>query len=263
MSASYRFSHALVRTPGQSIAKGLRAGGGENPDPQHFQIEHRAYIRALEEAGVAVEVLPPLEEFPDSVFIEDAALCLPGGAVVLRPGAPTRTGEAAVVSEALEPHFGDVRTIGESGFIEGGDILVTDREIIVGLSARTDRAGAERLRDCVSDWGMTVRILETPPGVLHFKTACGLLDGETILITRRMADLGFFEGYRTLVIPEGEEAAANAIRVNDRVFVSVGSPKTAELLSGTGYHVIPLATGEAAKVDGGLSCMSLRFCPTI
>lgn len=230
-----------------------------NPDPGRFRAEHEAYVRALEDAGVAVHVLPPLEAYPDSVFIEDSALCLPQGAVLMRPGAATRTGEAAATAPHLAGFYDEIRDIGETGSIDGGDVLTTEREIIVGLSARTDRAGAERLGDCVADWGHSVRILETPPGILHFKTGCGLLDEETVLATQEMAASGFFDGYRTLTVPDGEEPAANAVRINDRMFLSSGFPKTADMLNAAGYAVQPLETSQAALVDGGLSCMSLRF----
>lgn len=259
MSPSYRFSQALVRLPGDSIAGGLRAIDGGDPDPERFLVEHAAYVRALENAGLTVQVLPALEEFPDSVFIEDNALCLPQGAVILRPGAASRTGETASMIPVLKSRFGQLRRIGEAGFIEGGDVLVTEREIVVGLSGRTDLAGAGLLQDCVAGWGQTVRILKTPSEILHFKTACGLLDDETILLTETMAATGFFNNYTTLIVPAGEETAANVVRVNDQVFVSEGFPKTAELLTNAGYDVVILATYEAAKVDGGLSCMSLRF----
>ena len=262
MAASFRFSDAIVRLPGNSVADGLRAVDAGNPDPKRFGTEHRAYIQALEDAGVTVQVLRPLEQFPDSVFVEDTALCLPQGAVIMAPGAASRAGEALAMEEILARRFDDIRHIGNAGFIEGGDILVTETEIIVGLSARTDTAGAARLQDCVSPWGYTVRVLETPPDILHFKTACGGLDEECVLLTREMAAAGFFKDYRTVIVPDGEEAAANAIRVNDRVFVSAGFPKTADLLDAAGYHVVALATAEAAKVDGGLSCMSLRFALT-
>jgi len=259
MSTSYRFSDAIVRSPGQSIARGLRAADTGNPDPQQFDIQHRAYIAALENAGVTAHILPPQEQFPDSVFIEDTALCLSKGAVIMRPAAASRAGETAMMAAVLSPFFDDIRHIDDGGFIEGGDVLVTESEIIVGLSSRTDMAGAERLKGCVSPWGYTVRVLETPPEILHFKTACSLLDEETILLTKGMAAMEFFQNYCSLVVPNGEEAAANAIRVNDYVFISTGFPKTAELLAKAGYRVVALATGEAAKVDGGLSCLSLRF----
>lgn len=263
MSPSYRFSQAIVRSPGQSVARGLRALDVGNPDPARFRTEHEAYVAALKDAGLTVQVLPAWEAFADSVFIEDTALCLPGGAVIMRPGAATRAGETAAMADTLKAYFKDVRQLGAGGFIEGGDILVTGREIIVGLSERTNLAGAEGLKECVAAWGNTVRVLHTPPEILHFKTACGLLDETTILLTETMQAGGFFKDYRTLVTPAGEEAAANAIRVNDRVFISAGFPKTAAMLTAAGYRVVPLATAEAAKIDGGLSCMSLRFSPNM
>ena len=261
MGASFRFTQAIARTPGRSIAHGLRAGDTPNPDPDLCVSQHRSYVQALEKAGVPVQVLDPLEQFPDSVFIEDAALCLPEGAVLMRPGAPSRADEPRHVAKALGEYFDDIRSIDPTGQIEGGDILVTEREILVGLSERTDRAGARLLQDAVAGWKYKVRVLETPTGILHFKTACGLLDEETILVTRQMQESGFFKGYRTLVVTDGEEAAANAIRVNDHVFLSDGHPNTADLLTDAGYSVIVLETSEAAKVDGGLSCLSLRFSP--
>lgn len=257
--SSFRFSHAITRQPGESITHGLRDKDVGDPSPQRFMAEHEAYVEALKEAGVSVTVLPAWEEFPDSVFIEDSALCLPRCAVLMRPGAATRTGESAGMAAHLAGFYDDVLEIGEAGFIDGGDILTTETEIIVGLSARTNRAGAERLRDCVADRGHTVRILETPSDILHFKTGCGLLDEETILVTRVMDETDFFDGYRTLQVPNGEEVAANAIRVNDRVFLSSGFPKTADMLVAAGYSVVSLETSQAALVDGGLSCLSLRF----
>ncbi|MBC8269604.1 MAG: dimethylarginine dimethylaminohydrolase [Rhodospirillaceae bacterium] len=263
MGHSSHFSNAIVRLPGKSIAGGLRAHNVGDPDPARFVDQHGHYVQALEEAGVHVDILPAWEQFPDSVFIEDSALCLPAGAVILRPGATTRTGESAVMADVLSSYFGDVRSVGEDGFIEGGDIMVTESEIIVGLSERTDAAGAKALQDCLNDWGLAVRILQTQPGVLHFKTACGLVDDETIVATKSMAAAGFFNTYKTLVLPEGEEAAANAIAVNGKVLIPEGFPKTAELITRAGYSVVQVAISEAAKVDGGLSCMSLRFTPTL
>lgn len=256
----YTFSRALCRIPGDSVAQGLRATGAQDPDPALFRSEHTAYVEALIDAGVSVEVLPPLEAFPDSVFIEDAALCLPEGAVVLAPGAPTRAGEADAIRAPLENHYRTVATI-QQGTIDGGDILVTDREILVGLSERTTAEGVASLRAIVESWSYTVTMVDTPLGVLHFKTDCGLLDGETILATHRLAECEAFKKYHVLLVPRGEEAAANAVRVNDVVFLSAGFPKTTDLLTAAGFKVVALPTSQAALVDGGLSCLSLRFSP--
>ena len=179
----------------------------------------------------------------------------------MRPGAPSRLGEAALMAETLKGYYSNMAEIVAPGFIEGGDVLVSDREILVGLSARTNEEGFNQLAEIVARWGYKARMLQTPEGVLHFKTDCGLLDGETILATARLAASGCFEGYRVLEIPEGEEPAANAIRVNDHMLLADGFPKTANLLRDAGYTVITLPNSEAAKLDGGLSCMSLRFAP--
>lgn len=256
---SYRFSHAISRQPAASCTAGLRAVDVGAPDHALFLAQHAAYVAALEAAGVAVELLPALEAFPDSVFVEDTALCLPEGAVVLRPGADSRAGEAPAMIEALLRSFETVRSLADGGTVDGGDILTTETEVVIGLSERTTRAGAEALGRLIVDWGHGLRIAETPPGVLHFKSDCAILDAETILATPRLSASGCFAGYRMIETADGEDAAANAIRINDRLFVPAGHPKTAERLSMAGYEIVVLDISEAAKLDGGLSCMSLRF----
>jgi len=163
------------------------------------------------------------------------------------------------MTPTLSALYDEVVTINGPGFIEGGDILVTEREILVGTSARTDTDGVEELRKLVSNWGYTVREVATPPDVLHFKTDCSLLDGETILSTERLDVSGCFDGYKVIHTAKGEEACANAIRFNDLVLMPAGFPKTADLLARTGFDVRLIGNSEAAKVDGGMSCLSLRF----
>ena len=123
-------------------------------------------------------MLAPLADFPDSVFVEDPAFVLPEGAILLRPGAPTRMGEAAEIAPALRRRFERVLELDE-GFADGGDILILPDEILIGLSARTDRLGAKRFCELARELGRKARIVETPPGVLHLKTACALVDEQT------------------------------------------------------------------------------------
>ncbi len=179
----------------------------------------------------------------------------------MRPGVASRLGEAAEMAPTLGRFYQEVLTIKGAGTIEGGDVLTTEREILVGRSARTDAAGIAELAKLVARWGYAVRELATPPGVLHFKTDCSLLDGETILATPRLAAAGGFSGYRVLHTAEGEEAAANSIRFNDAVIVPAGFPRTAEMLAEAGYRVVEIGNSECAKLDGGMSCLSLRFSP--
>lgn len=257
---SYTFSHAICRKPSRSIIQGLRAVDIGTPDLALFEDHHAVYVAALRDTGAQVTVLEPLEDYPDAVFVEDTALCLQEGAVIMRPGAPSRLGEAAEMAPHLERLYGDVQRITD-GFIEGGDILTTEREILIGLSARTDKAGVTDFARLVDRWGYTVRVVDTPAGVLHFKTDCSLLDADTILSTKRLDASGCFAGYKVIHVAEGEEACANAIRFNNLVIMPAGFPKTRDTLAAAGYRVREISNSEAAKLDGGMSCLSLRFSP--
>lgn len=256
---TFEFTRAITRKPAASITEGLRAEDIGTPDLEQMLAAHAHYVETLKKTGAEVIELPPLEDFPDAVFVEDTALCLPQGAVLMRPGAPSRMGEVAEMSPTLHRVYDDVRRIEGPGHIEGGDILVTGREVLVGRSDRTDEQGVEELRNIISEWGHTLREVFTPPGVLHFKTDCSLLDGDSILSTKRLDDSGCFEGYRVLHTAEGEEAAANSIRFNQFVICPDGFPKTAEMLDKAGFEVVQIDNAECAKLDGGMSCLSLRF----
>lgn len=257
----YQFTHTISRTPGHSISKGMRAGEGPDPDHDLFDAQHHLYLDALRKAGVETICLPPLEAYPDSVFVEDPALCLPDLAILLRPGASSRHGEPTTLLPTLAEQFPEVHEMEGPGYVDGGDVMVTDREILIGLSARTNQAGFAELAALLSQWEYKSRVVETPASILHFKTASAFLGDNVILCTEDMAKTDVFYEYELLKVPAGEEAAANAIRVNNTILVSAGYPKTVDLLH-TRFpelDIVALNTSEAARVDGGLSCMSLRY----
>jgi dimethylargininase len=255
----YAFTNAIVRTPCCAIVNGLRAVDVGAPDYAHVLAEHSSYVKALEEAGVTVETLAPLDAYPDSMFVEDPALVFTEGAIIMRPGAVSRFGEAAEIAPTLKRFFTRVIDLPGPGFADGGDILVLQDRVMIGLSDRTTTTGAQALAEGLKSLGKHPVIVQTPPNVLHFKSDCSLLDEHTILSTKRLAASGVFEGLRVLFTPDGEEGAANALRINDRVFVGTAFPQTIAMLQQAGYAVIALATSEIAKVDAGLSCMSLRW----
>lgn len=251
----FDFDRAIVREPAASVVQGLRTGS-EPPSYERLLAEHRAYVAALEAAGVAVEILPALPDFPDSLFVEDPAFVLAEGAILLRPGAPSRFGEAAALAPILERRFGRVARVDE-GFVDGGDILVLPDEILIGLSDRTDERGARRFCALAGELGRAARIVEPPKGLLHLKTGCALIDERALVAVPAMASL--FPGFEVLVTPEGEEPAANLIRINDRILMGAGFPRTAAKLAGRGLDVVETPAAEIAKIDAGLSCMSLRW----
>jgi dimethylargininase len=258
MTGFCTFDQAIVRAAPRSVAQGLRAVDRGAPSHDGVLREQAAYVRALEDAGVVVQMLPALEAFPDSLFVEDAALVFQGAAIVLRPGAPSRRGEAEALAPALEQRFARVLRL-QAGSVDGGDVLATAQGVFIGRSARTSSDGAAALCALLDEIGQRGRVVDTPSGVLHFKSDCALLDEETILATERLAAAGAFEGFRVITTPAGEEGAANALRVNERVLISAGHPRTAEALDRAGYSVVALDTREIAKVDAGLSCLSLRW----
>jgi dimethylargininase len=254
----FHFDHALVRRPAASVVRGLRAVDRGAPTFEGIEREFEAYVAALREAGVAVEVLAPLEDFPDAIFVEDPALVFPEGAIVLRPGAPTRRGEAAAIAPELRSRFARVLELAD-GSVDGGDVMTTPPAVFIGLSARTDEAGARALQRLLAELGRPSRVVTTPADVLHFKSDSSLVDDHTILATPRLAQSGVFDGFRVIHTPAGEEAAANALRINDRILIGDRFKQTIARLEAEGYRVVPLPIDQIALLDAGFSCLSLRW----
>ena len=260
VASSYatKFVHAVTLTPALSASHGLRSEDRGTVDVDVMMEQHRDYIKALKYVGAEVTELAPLLEFPDAQFVEDTALCLPGIAIMMRPGAASRRGEVAPMRNVLSERFDNIEDISE-GYIEAGDILTTPTEILVGISSRTNIKGAEQLQNILQRYGFSVRVFNTPPEVLHFKTDCSLIDDRCLLSTKRLASSGCFTDYTVLLVPEGEEEAANMIRYNDHIIMAEGFCKTEDMLKEYGFNVLTVANSECAKIDGGMSCLSLRF----
>tara|TARA_Y100000994_G_scaffold190506_1_gene159544 strand:+ start:73 stop:840 length:768 start_codon:yes stop_codon:yes gene_type:complete len=254
---AYNFKNALVRTPSKSISNAI-SSIGKKPNFEKVIAEHNDYKMHLERSDINVITLNALEDYPDSVFVEDPAITFNNFCIILRPGAPSRFGEQKVFRNEAINLFEEVFEI-DNGKIEGGDILRINDRFIIGLSDRTNKEGANELEKILSHLGAKVTITNTPNGVLHFKSDCSLLDDETILQTKKMSLTGFFENqFKVINVPEGEEIVANSLRVNNYLLVPKGFEKTYELLSKS-YKIILAKVDEISKVDAGLSCMSLRW----
>ncbi len=254
----FEFDNALVRKPSRSVIQGLSSRSGPRPSYEAVVREHTNYVRALQDCGLLVEILQPLEDFPDSVFVEDPALVYTDVAILLRPGAQSRRGEVAQIEPALRRRFQRVLEV-RRGFADGGDVLNTPGLTLIGLSSRTDAEGAAELSGLLKDLGIRSRIVHTPADTLHLKSDCSLIGEEQVLCTQSLAASGIFEGLRTLVVPESERRAANALRVNDSVLIGEEFPLTVNLIRREGYDVKTLPVSEIGKIDAGLSCMSLRW----
>ena len=254
---SYKFKNALVRKPSKNI---IRAISSRNKKPIFQKIcdEHDHYIKSLISSEVHVNILDELENFPDSIFIEDPALAYKENIILLRPGIQSRFGESEALANDTKKYFKEILYI-ENGKIEGGDVLRINNHFIIGLSKRTNKAGAENLSYILKSLGASVSISSTPEDILHFKSNCSLVDENTIFLTKKIAKLNIFnKKYKLTEVPEGEEIAANTLRINDYLLIPKGFKKTEELLSKK-YNLILLDVNEISKVDAGLSCMSIRW----
>ena len=254
---SYSFKNAIIRLPNKSIKNGLSS---QNLHPQYAIVveEHSNYIKAIKEAGLKINLLEPLEEYPDSIFVEDPALTYKSNVIILNPFDPSRNGERDIIKEEIKHLFDNILFI-EDGYIEGGDILNINNHFIIGLSDRTNKLGAENLSTLLQTLGATVDICKTPDDILHFKSECSTINDDTILVSNKMAHLDYLKSnYNLIELPIGEEGAANALRINDKLLLPDGFTKAEEMLSKK-YDIIKIKVDEIAKVDAGLSCMSLRW----
>ena len=254
---TYSFKNAIIRKPNKSIQNGLSS---QNLHPQYGTVleEHSNYLKAMEEAGLKINLLEPLEEFSDSIFVEDPALTYKSFVIILNPFDPSRNGERDIIKEEIK-HLFDNMLFVEDGFVEGGDILNINNHFIIGLSDRTNKLGADNLSKILQSLGATVDICKTPDDILHFKSECSIIDDDTILVSNKMAQLDYLKSnYYLIELPIGEEGAANALRINDKLLLPDGFVKAEEILSKK-YNIIKVKVDEIAKVDAGLSCMSLRW----
>lgn len=255
----FDYTHAIVRSPAISVVAGLRAEEGPDPDFAALQMEHDAYVEALQSLGLDVERLPAADGFPDSIFVEDPALVFSEGAIVLNLSAPSRKGEAALIAPTLESRFDTVLHMQGPGHADGGDVLVLQDRVIVGISNRTDRKGAEELVSLLARLGKRAEVAETPPGILHFKTGCSLIDEHTVFALRPMVNSPAFAGLRIVTVPDGEEKAANMLRIGESILMGADFYRSREIVESFGIPTIGLNVEQIGRIDAGLSCMSLRW----
>ncbi len=254
---TYNFNNIIIRKPNKSIEKALSS---QNLIPNFNNIlkEHNNYHNILKKLGLNLILLEPLENYPDSIFVEDPAIIYKNSCIILNPFDPSRNGEKNIISEEIKNYFNKIFYVKE-GFVEGGDILNIYDHFIIGLSNRTNQLGAENTAKILRSLGATVSICNTPKNILHFKSECSLIDDNVILVSSRMSQLKYLQNnYELIELPIGEEFAANSLRINDKLLIPDGFFKAEELLSQK-FNVIKISINEISKIDAGLSCMSLRW----
>jgi dimethylargininase len=223
------------------------------------------YCEALEQCGLTLTRLEPDERQPDSTFVEDAAVLTNLGAILARPGAATRLGEVEGIAGVLSKFYSELNSIQHPGTLDGGDVCEAARgarpHFYIGISERTNETGATQLAGWLAQYDFTssfVDIRDTK-NILHLKSGVAYLGQNQLVVIDSLSNQREFQGHDLVPINAGEEYAANCVRVNDHVLVAAGYPRFEETLRTLGYQTIALEMTEFQKMDGGLSCLSLRF----
>ncbi len=253
-----RFTKAIVRIPCENMVKGLTGAGLGVPDHRKALVQHGKYIDALEQCGLEVVVLDADEGFPDSTFVEDTALMTSACAIVTIPGAASRKGETVSVREALKRHYERIESIVDPGTVDAGDIMMVGTRFYVGMSDRTNPEGARQTVEILKKHGLEGSIVPVEKA-LHLKTGVSYLENNTLAASSDFINHSAFEQFRLLPIEDEESYAANCVWINGTVLVPEGYPNAKKTIESAGYATVEVDVSEFMKLDGGLSCLSLRF----
>lgn len=250
-------NHAIIRQPPETIPDCQLTYIGRSPiDPERALQQHGDYRNVLLNCNYTVITLPPVHQLPDSAFVEDAAVVLPEGAILLPLGTRSRAAESGIMLEPLKLLFDRVRTVDPPARIEGGDILRIGKKLFVGLSTRTDQSGVSALEEIAGEWEYEV-IPVSVSGSLHLKTAVTSLDEETVLVNPEWIDPAAFGRMRVIGVDESEPFAANVLRLGNDIVVHKGFPETRARLETAGFRTVATDISEFLKAEAGLTCLSL------
>ena len=243
---------------GKNFARGLTTT--ISPEPADYGLmvkQHEAYLEALSVAGLEVIVLDPQPDYPDAHFVEDTAVVTPDVAVITNPGADERKGEAELIVPILA-EFRKIERIQAPATIDGGDVLQVGNHFFIGLSQRTNQAGAAQLGRILQDYDYTWTTIGVGAG-LHFKSGVNYVGNNTLIVSSEFAANEQLKKFDQIVLDQAESYAANTLLVNDHLLIPAGYPKSRKRLETLALKMIVLEVSEVQKMDGGLTCMSLRF----
>lgn len=251
------FTRAITRRPGPEMVDGITTANLGKPDFTLALKQHDVYCRTLADLGLDVTVLETAPGFPDCCFVEDTAIVCEEVAVLTPLGAPSRQGEQLTIEPELARHKPVVR-ITPPALIEGGDVLLVDKTFFVGLSARTNAEGAAALADAVRPHGYETVVIAGCPS-LHFKTDVNFIGNNTLLVSPCCESLPELARFKRVIVEDDEAYARNCLYINGTVIVPAGFPKTLAKVQATGVNTVVIDVSEFRKLDGGLTCLSLRF----
>ena len=255
-------TRAIVRSPTRNFADGLSSSGLPAPDHQLAVKQHDEYCVALENLGLRLTRLPADEQYPDSTFVEDTAILTERVAVITRPGAPSRRSEVNDIAHSLNQFYSSVQTIADPGTLDGGDVCQVGDRFFIGISERTNENGATQLSAILKTAGYAstfMDIRDLSPRLLHLKSGLAYLGGKKLVVDVELSDRAEFQEFE-MIFPHADEAyAANCLAFEKTVLIAAGHPRFEAQLAELGFDTKALDMSEFQKMDGGLSCLSLRF----
>jgi dimethylargininase len=255
------FTRAIVRPPAANFAQGLTSAGRGVPDLLLARAQHARYCAALEQCGLDLTRMPADAVHPDSTFVEDTAVLTESAAILTNPGAPSRSGEVAGIAEILPQFYSRIHRITAPGTVDGGDVCQAEQHFFIGISERTNAQGAAQLAGFLAQEGYTSATVDIRGvrGILHLKSGISWLGDGRLVAIDALADHTAFRDHDVVRITAKESYAANFLRINDQVVLSSGHDEFESRVRDFGYPVITLDVSEFRKMDGALSCLSLRF----
>ena len=250
--------YAIVRKPCKNFQNGISSSNLGPPKYRKALKQHSDYINSLKICGLEVIELNPDERFPDSTFVEDTAIVNKEFAIITNLGAISRQGEEIEINTVLENFYNNIESIKHPGTVDGGDIMKVENQYYIGLSKRTNKEGVNQFKIILEKYGYTCFTIPLIR-VLHLKTGVAYIGDNNLIAAGEFIDKPIFKDYNIIKVGEDESYAANSIRVNNFVILPKGFKKLKNSLLDYGYKILEIEMSEFRKMDGGLSCLSLRF----
>jgi len=256
------FTKAITRKPCRALIDGITTAmfGAGTPDYETAAAQHDNYVATLRSLGLEVLNLEADERYPDSCFVEDPAVVMAECAIITNPGTEARNGEKFEIADAIKNFYADDRIfrIEAPGTMEGGDVMLVDKRFYVGRSDRTNDEGFRQFEAIVSKFGYSATQVPVTEG-LHLKDFVIYLENGNMLVSSKMNEEPAFSDFNRFVIGPEELYAINSMNINGTVLVPEGFPKTLKIVQDLGYPTIAINNSEFSKIDGSLTCLSLRF----
>lgn len=250
--------NVIVRKLCKNFSEGITTADIGKPDYEKAMQQHVAYIEAFKKCGCNVVILEADERYPDSTFVEDVALVTEKCAIITKPGATSRKGEEKEIIEALKKFYVNIEYLTGEACLDGGDILRVKNHFYIGQSKRTNLEGARQLKEILSKYEFTASTVDVEH-ILHLKTGVVYLENNILVATGEFIKQELFKDFKIIKINDNEAYSTNCILVNGYLIIAAGFEKSRKELVDAGFKIIEVDMSEFEKMDGGLTCLSLRI----